>query len=304
MNAVTMRWRLTPRTISRPWTIALLISIVSGLLMGFIGLRWLEREVTFHPVRFSPNSDWVKPVGASDVWLRTSDNENLNGWFFRSNTRPSRATIIYFHGNGGNITNVGWVGERLSARGFDILLFDYRGYGKSSGYSESEQDLYRDGDAAFDYLVNTLKVAPEKIILFGQSLGTTAVADVASRRTCCGIILESGISSARDVMRSLLPPPLQWVHFFTRNRFDSVTKLPKVHCPVLITHGDPDPVIPTEQGRMLYAAANEPKQFRTFPGAGHNVFGFGGDAYLDIISDFISAGTKTSRKINNRVDNR
>ena len=63
-------------------------------------------------------------------------------------------------------------------------------------------------------------------------------------------------------------------------------------------------MIPTEQGRMLYAAANEPKQFRTFPGAGHNVFGFGGDAYLDIISDFISAGTKTSRKINNRVDNR
>src|SRR5213079_1643630 len=86
-------------------------------------------------IRFSSNADWLKPLGAAEVWLQTSDNENLNGWFFRSTTQPSRATIIYFHGNGGNITNVGWVGEQLSARGFDVLLFDYRGYGKSSGFA-------------------------------------------------------------------------------------------------------------------------------------------------------------------------
>jgi len=272
--------------------------------MGFIALRWLEHEVTFHPIRFSSNADWLKPVGAAEVWLRTSDNENLNGWFFRSITQPSRATIIYFHGNGGNITNVGWVGERLSARGFDVLLFDYRGYGKGSGFADGEQDLYRDADAAYDYSVNVLEIAPENIILFGQSLGTTAVADVASRRTCGGIILESGISSARDVARSLLPPLFQWVHFFTRNRFDSVSKLAKVHCPVLITHGDPDPVIPTEQGRMLYAAANEPKQLLIFPGAGHNVFGSVGDGYLDVISEFIRVKIKTSIGIGNRVDHR
>jgi fermentation-respiration switch protein FrsA (DUF1100 family) len=278
------------RALSSRWAIATLLLVALVLAAGFITLRWLEHQITFHPVQVAQNERWLKPAAAEDVWLRTSDGENLNGWFFTSASQPAQATIIFFHGNGGNISNLGWLGEHLAARGFDVLLFDYRGYGKSTGTSSSEAGIYRDADAAYDYVVKTRGVAPDHLVLYGQSLGTTAAVDVASRLPCGSVILESGLSSARDMTAKLLPKTLHWVHFFTLNRFDSVGKLVSVHCPVLVTHGDPDPVIPTDEGRALYAAANEPKQLLIFPGSGHNVFGSGGDQYLDVLSEFIRRG--------------
>ncbi|MDX6385944.1 MAG: uncharacterized protein QOK48_3517 [Blastocatellia bacterium] len=275
----------------RRWSIAVFAVLVFVVASAFFALRWLEQGITFHPVRFTDSEHWVKPPQAEDVWIRTSDAENLNGWFFTSGTQPAQATIIYFHGNGGNISNLGWVGERLAARGFDVLLLDYRGYGKSSGASASEDGIYRDADAAYDYLVKR-GALPERIVLYGQSLGTTAVVDLASRRPCGAVILESGLSSARDMTAKLLPKALHWVHLFTRNRFDSVRKLAVVHCPVLVTHGDPDPVIPTDEGRALFAAAHEPKRLLIYPGAGHNVFGSQGDKYLDALAAFIRGGVK------------
>jgi hypothetical protein len=124
-------------------------------------------------------------------------------------------------------------------------------------------------------------------VLYGQSLGTAAVADLASRRECAAIILESGPSSASDMAAAALPWLPRKLHFLAKNRFDSARKLSLVHCPVLVTHGDPDPTIPTDQGRALFAAANEPKKLLIFPGAGHNVFGSVGDRYLDTVADFI-----------------
>jgi fermentation-respiration switch protein FrsA (DUF1100 family) len=89
-----------------------------------------------------------------------------------------------------------------------------------------------------------------------------------------------------------LPWLPRWLHFVGRNRFASAEKLRKVHAPVLITHGDPDSVIPTDEGRALFAAANEPKKLMIFPGAGHNVFGSLGDKYLDVLTEFIKANTR------------
>ena len=287
MGLLRMGGNRIRRGLSSKWAIAGFVAVAFVLATAFFTLRWFEQEITFHPVRFSASDEWVKPPAATDVWFPTSDKENLNGWFFSSVTQPAQGTIIFFHGNGGNISNLGWVGERLAARGFDVLLFDYRGYGKSSGKSYSEQGIYRDADAAYDYIVNARRAQPARLVLYGQSLGTAAVADVASRRPCGAVILESGLSSARDMTAKLLPSGLGWVHFFTLNRFDSVRKLASVHAAVLVTHGDPDPVIPTAEGRALYAAANEPKQLLIFSGSGHNVFGSGGIAYLDVISEFI-----------------
>jgi fermentation-respiration switch protein FrsA (DUF1100 family) len=277
----------------RPWPIAGLVVVVFILATAFFALRWFEHGVTFHPVRFTDGERWLKPPQADDVWLRTADGESLNGWFFTSVTQPAQATIIYFHGNGGNISNLGWVGERLATRGFDVLLIDYRGYGKSTGASSSEDGIYRDADAAYDYLVKTRGASPERLVLYGQSIGTTASADLASRRPCGAVILESGLSSGRDMTAKLLPKALHWVHFFTLNRFDSAHKLASIHCPVLVTHGDPDSIIPTAQGRALFAAANEPKQLLIYPGSGHNVFGSQGDKYLDVLAEFIRGSMKT-----------
>jgi fermentation-respiration switch protein FrsA (DUF1100 family) len=278
---------LSWKFIRRETAYGLLAALVFMGVSLFFGLRWMEAAITFHPVRFHQGETWKPPQGGEDVWFTTSDNLRLHGWFISSRTRPAIATVIFFHGNGGNINNLGWLGEELAGRGFDVLLFDYRGYGKSEGQMRDERGVYADADAAYDYVVNSRGVAPERLVLYGQSLGTTAVADVASRRPTAAVILESGLSSARDMADSILPWPLRWLRVFGQNRFESARKLSSVRCPVLITHGEPDQTIPTDQGRKLYMAANEPKRLMIFPGAGHSVSGNAGDDYLNSLADFI-----------------
>lgn len=267
------------------------IGVSAAMILGFVafvfGIRWLEAAMTFHPDRIS-ESNPVTPDGAEDVWLNTLDGVQLHGWLYQSRRGPAVATVLHFHGNGGNITNVAWVAERLANRGFDTLLIDYRGYGRSHGESSEEAGLYADGDAAITYLTDTRHVPAAKIILYGQSLGTAVATDVASRRKCGALILESGFSSASSVATKSLPWLPRWLHFLGKNRFESARKLRIVTVPVLITHGDPDPVISTEEAYALFAAANEPRKLQIFHGVGHNVFGSLGDSYLDLIEQFIS----------------
>jgi len=211
----------------------------------------------------------------------------LHGWFINSQSQPASATVIYFHGNAGNISNVGWVGESLAARGFDVLLVDYRGYGRSEGEITDERDIYADAEAAYNYVVDQRRISPERVILYGHSLGTTAVVDLASRRKCRAIILESGLSSASDMATIRLPWVPAWLHALGKNRFESARKLARVYCPVLVTHGEPDNIVPTEQGRALFSAAREPKRLMIFPGADHSVSGYGGEKYFSEIAKFI-----------------
>lgn len=268
----------------------LIAGCVCLLLLGlslFLALRWFEQAATFHPLRYDDGIGWKQPASAQDVWLNTADGVRLHGWLIETRERPALATIIYFHGNGGNISNVGWVGEGLSSRGFDVLLLDYRGYGRSEGDVDGETALYADSDAGYDYITKTRGIRPANIVLYGQSLGTAVAVDLASRRECAALILESGFSSASDLASTVLPILPRRLHFLAKNRFESTRKLSSVKCPVLISHGDPDLTIPTEHGRLLFAAANEPKKLLIFPGAGHNVFGSLGDGYLDQVADFL-----------------
>lgn len=282
-------WKL----IRRETLYALLAALVfmGGIL--FFGIRWIETAITFHPVRYNDGETWTLPEGGEDVWFTTTDGVRLHGWFVHSQSETPAATVIFFHGNGGNINNLGWLGEELAARGFDALLFDYRGYGRSEGSVTGEQGIYADADAAYDYVLRERGVRPEKIALYGQSLGTTAVVDVASRRAAGAIILESGLSSASDMAASIFPWLPRRLHGLGRNRFESARKLASVRCPVLVTHGDPDPTVPTEQGRKLYAAANEPKKLIVLPGAGHGVSSSGGSGYLDTLAEFIREAVKS-----------
>jgi fermentation-respiration switch protein FrsA (DUF1100 family) len=271
---------------TRERLIGIIVAVILGGVAFVFGLRWLEFAITFHPERIPANETLAVPAGAEEVWFTAADGTRLHGWFFRSESQPETATIIYFHGNGGNITNIDWVGQRLSRRGFDVLLFDYRGYGKSEGEVGDESGLYADGDAALAFVVNQKGARPDRVVLYGQSLGTTVAADIASRQNVGAVILESGLSSASSVGRTALPWLPAWLHFLSTNRFESARKLSHVKAPVLITHGDPDPIIPTEEARILFAGANEPKQLLIFPGAGHNVFGSQGDEYLTRLEQF------------------
>lgn len=287
------RRRVSP-IFTRERLIAGFVAIAFLGLTLFLALRWFEHAVTFQPVRYDARLGWKQPTEATDVWLTTSDGLKLHGWFFSTHSAPAVATIIFFHGNGGNISNVGWVGQLLSSRGFNVLLLDYRGYGRSEGDVADEQGLYADAEAAYQYVTQTRGVAPESLVLYGQSLGTAVAADLASRKKCAALILESGFSSASDLAATVLPLLPRRLHFLSRNRFESAQKLAGVKCPVLITHGEPDYTIPKEHAQRLFAAANEPKKLLIFPGAGHNVFGSQGSEYLDLIADFVLKAVKTN----------
>ncbi len=283
------------KAITRERLIGIAAGLVVALFAFVFGLRWLEAAMTFHPARIAVGAVST-PAGAEDVWITTNDNVRLHAWFFKSERDPATATIIYFHGNGGNITNVAWVAESLSARGFNTLLLDYRGYGQSEGNSDSEASLYTDGDAALSYIVSSRHLNSDQVVLYGESLGTVVATDLAARHHCGALILESGLSSASSVASHKLPWLPSWLHFIGKNRFESARKLKDVKVPVLITHGDPDPVLSTDEAHALFAAANEPKKLLIYPGVGHNVFGSLGDRYLDVIEKFIIDSTATSRQ--------
>lgn len=267
------------------------VATVFGCAAFVYGLRWLELSMTFQPVQLTADRRVAPPAGAEEVWFNSKDGTRLHGWYF-SGSEPTAPTIIYFHGNGGNITNVGWLGQALARRGFGVLLFDYRGYGLSGGTAVDESDLYLDGEAAFDFIVNEKRAVPERIVLYGQSLGTAVATETAARKPAGALILESGFSSASSLASTALSWLPRFLHRVGRNRFASGEKLKRIRIPVLISHGDPDPVIPTEEGRALFAAANEPKKLLIVPGGGHNVFGSAGTTYLDQVEEFIRRATE------------
>jgi uncharacterized protein len=243
--------------------------------------------MTYHPVGYVAGRVWSLPANGEDVWFPAANGERLHGWFVRARQQPAQATILHCHGNGGNLTNVGWVAEQLSQRGYDVLVFDYRGYGRSAGALTNEHGLYADGDAAYDFLTGARGVRPEQLVLYGQSLGTTVAIDLAARRPAAALIVESGLSSASEMAQAALPWLPRWLHWLGKNRFESASKIARVHGPVLITHGTQDEVIPVEQGRKLFAAAREPKRLEIVEDGDHNLVGRGGAAYLDKVAEFI-----------------
>ncbi|HKG60969.1 MAG TPA: alpha/beta hydrolase [Pyrinomonadaceae bacterium] len=275
------------RFLTRERLIGVAVALVLGCVAFVYGLRWFESVITFRPARMSEQGSNMPAEGAEIVWFNSADGTRLNGWYFESQLRPATATIIFCHGNGGNISNVGWMGQRFAKHGFNVLLFDYRGYGASDGVVADESGLYADGDAAVAYVVRHKGVRPEQIILYGHSLGTTVVADVASRGNYGAVVIESGLSSASSVAATALPWLPAWLHFLGRNRFESARKLANVKSPILIAHGDPDRTIPTEEARILFAAANEPKKLLIVPGAGHVVFAAAGETYLSQVEQFM-----------------
>jgi len=273
----------------RYFVLSILVIALVGLPVGFFMLRRFEASVIFHPARAALAGVWRVPRGAEEVWFRNAEGLKLYGWFFHSTTQPAAGTVVYAHGNGGNLSYCEWVGESLAARGFDVLLFDYRGYGRSEGEAAGEGGLYADAEAAYDFVTRDRGVPAGRVVLYGQSLGTAAVGDVAARRECGALVLESGLSSAADMAAVVMPWLPRFVRGLTKNKLDTASKLPNVRCPVLVVHGDRDELIPASQGRRLFEAASEPKRLIIIQGAGHNdLSNVGGEKYIDTLSEFVS----------------
>jgi fermentation-respiration switch protein FrsA (DUF1100 family) len=197
------------------------------------------------------------------------------------------------HGNAGNISHRIDLIRRLQRMRFNVLMYDYRGYGRSEG-SPDEAGVYSDGLAAFDHALHLPGVDPKRIILWGTSLGGAVAVEVALHRPAAGLILESTFSSAKDVARRVYPYfPVQ---FTLRTKLNSIDKIGRIRIPILQMHGNRDGIIPFDLGRKLFDAALEPKEFYVIEGGDHNdTYIIGGRPYLEKVKSFALRVVNPSR---------
>jgi hypothetical protein len=252
------RWRRAIESAAR-------ISLGTIVLL-FILVRVLESRFLYVPTKF-PDGDWEAParVGAEceDVFIEAADGVRIHGWFLNAvhegeRTDAARTTLLYFHGNAGNISGRwSWL-RPLSRLPADVFAIDYRGYGRSDG-SPSEAGIYRDAEAAYRYLTESRGVPPSRIVVYGRSLGGAPACEIASRFECAGLVLQSTFTSAPEMSSGVVPIiPLGWA---MSAKFDNEDKLPQVKVPLLIIHSRSDQVVPYQMGERLFAVANEPKEF-------------------------------------------
>jgi fermentation-respiration switch protein FrsA (DUF1100 family) len=230
---------------------------------------FLADKLIFQPQPAFYNED-------STLKLTTPNGEKISAKFFQN--QNAEYTILFSHGNAEDIFGSTPFFEKLRDAGFNVLAYDYRGYGTSEGLP-TEQNSYEDAETAFNYLINELKIAPEKIIIHGRSLGAAVSIDLVYRKKCGGLIVESAFVSAFRVLTRY--------SIFPFDKFQNLDKIKQVKCPVLFIHGKNDEIIPFRHGEMLFAAANEPKHSLWIDGANHNnVSSVGGQSYLQAIRDF------------------
>ncbi len=210
------------------------------------------------------------------IKLTTSGGEKISARFYPNPNATQ--TILFSHGNAEDLTTPDSMMKEFQKNGFAILVYDYRGYGTSEG-NPTEENVYRDIAAAYEYLTSELKIPPEKIIAHGRSLGGAAAIDLASHKKVGGLIVENAFVSAFRVLTKFPITPF--------DKFKNLSKINNINCPVLFIHGRNDQVIPFWHGEKLFAEAKEPKFSFWIDEAGHNnVFQIGGAAYIKRIRDF------------------
>ena len=268
----------------------LFLVLVSVALLALVALvlvlfTQLERRFIFFPSRevlFSPDQ---LGVTYEDVYFTTEDGLQLNGWYLPGS---SDMTWLWFHGNGGNISDrVGELALIHHRMGVNLFIFDYRGYGRSQG-KPSEQGTYRDTRAALKYLQGRADVDPGQIVYFGRSLGAAVAVELATVQPPLALVLVSPFASIRDMARQVVP--LLPIHVLVPRMYDSISRIRQIQRPLLVLHGDQDTEVPPSQGRKLFEAANQPKRFQNIQGAGHNdTLAVGGQALWDALVSFLDS---------------
>ncbi|MFT5326651.1 MAG: fermentation-respiration switch protein FrsA (DUF1100 family) [Planctomycetaceae bacterium] len=228
-------------------------------------VRSLDELLLFQPTKY-PKGDW-EPAGLdfADAWITAEDGTQIHGWYCPA--EKPKAVVLYCHGNGGNLAGRAPTLKFLQeTMGVSVLIFDYRGYGRSEGKA-TVAGAMADANAARAELAKLAKVNESDIVLFGRSLGGAIAIQLAADAPPRGLIVESSFSSLREVAAEHFPK-LAWL--VAKNKLNSAQAIAEVRCPLLQCHGDADRVISYESGRRLFAAAKHPKRFITLAGVGHN----------------------------------
>jgi fermentation-respiration switch protein FrsA (DUF1100 family) len=216
------------------------------------------------------------------VELMTEDRVKLHAWYIPH--EAPRATLLFFHGNAGNISHRLDSLALFNSLGLTVLIIDYRGYGNSEG-SLSEEGIYQDAQAAWRYLTETKHIPGENVMLFGRSFGGAVAAYLAAEYDAMGIVLESTFTSVPDMAAELYPwLPARWL---TRYHYNTLERIAAIRCPVMVIHSPNDEIIPFEQGRLLFQRASEPKRFFELSGDHNSGYMQVLDRYRDHWDDFI-----------------
>jgi fermentation-respiration switch protein FrsA (DUF1100 family) len=234
----------------------------------------VERELTATPR--------AAGLDYEDVTLTTADNVKLHGWWVPA--RNARGTVLLMHGNAGNISHrLGYL-TMFNRLGYSVLLFDYRGYGKSGGHPD-EEGTYRDAEAAWLHLTANRNVAARDIVMVAESLGGGVATWLALKYPPRALVLASTFRSVPDLGAQIYP----WlpVRLLARITYDNLARIARVDAPVLIAHSRDDDVIPFAHGEALFAAAREPKQMLVLAGGHNDGFLFTRDAWIAAVGAFL-----------------
>jgi hypothetical protein len=266
------------------------LAVAAALYLAFLLLlRLAEPSLVYAP---GPSRSLTPPptvlgLAPQRVEIRTADGVTLVAWVMRAPGGDVGRWLLVCHGNGGNLSEAGrpYHYAGLRGLGLNLLAFDYRGYGESGG-APSEEGLYRDADAAWRYLTDSLRVPPDRIVLFGHSLGSAVAVELATRVRAAGLILDGALTSVTERAQDAYPfVPVRWI---ARSRYPSIDRIGGLTLPKLFLHARADEVIAFAYGRRLYEAAPSPKTFVALEGGHADAFERDSATYFGAIARFLA----------------
>ncbi|GBO53925.1 hypothetical protein APA_1873 [Pseudanabaena sp. lw0831] len=276
-----------------------LLPVVRILVLAYIGLAialyFGQSNLVYMPSQELIDTPATIGLKFEDIRITTKDNVNLDAWFVPSkdNDRIGKGVILFCHGNGGNISNRISYLPIFKDLGLATFLFDYRGYGKSEG-KPSEEGTYNDVEAAWQYLTQEKQIPPQKIIIYGESLGGAIASYLAQMTTqqdptsnAGGLILASTFTSISDRAAELYP--FLPIRFLSRFSYNSIDRLPSIKIPVLIIHSTDDEIIPFHHGDRNFQAANQPKKLVKLRGDHNGGFLDSLETYRKGLKEFIQS---------------
>jgi uncharacterized protein len=262
-----------------------LLIMLALVYVGFaLLIVWREPNFIYYPSREIDLTPEKLGLRFEDVWLTTTDGVRINGWFVPASTNAS-LTVLFCHGNAGNISDRFEKLAILHNLGVDVFMFDYRGYGRSEG-RPNEQGTYRDAQAAYDYLIKNLNREPQTIVVYGESLGAAIAVDLATKVPVGGVIIEEPFTSAGDVGQKMFPfLPVRWL---VRNKYDTLSKIAGINAPLLILHSRDDEFFPMSHAERLLTAARQPKRLVELRGGHNDAFLVSSGRYRAALKEFVS----------------
>lgn len=278
------RRRSITERMKRPRRIMNLILVILGVLVLFtLYLRWNEPRMLYFPTKTLELSPADLGWKFEEVSLTTADGVRVHGWYFPSSESDATRTILFLHGNAGNISHRFEKFDILRKLDAHILAIDYRGYGKSEG-TPNEAGTYADAKAAYDYLL-AKGISPRAIILYGESLGCAVAVELASKEVVGAMILESPFTSVAAIGQKMFP--FIPVRLLVQNKYDTLSKIGQIKTPLLILHSPTDEIIPFAHARAVHDAANPPKKLVELKGTHNEGFLTTGESYYAAMEDFL-----------------